>query len=605
LKEEKMKRPLNRTGVVKIWLSFGIAVALALSGITAALAVDYLDPTYGSPNGYVTLDGLSAGSALQSDDRMLVLNNGHLTRLLADGSVDASFGTDGVADPVFSEYAVFAVAPDEAIIVVDVCMARDVILTRLLSDGQLDPAFHSTCQSIQAEYWVFSIIDVVVQADGRILVGAFDLYMGDAFFGYSILARFEADGDLDVSFTNDGVLLFYPPSPPGGSTFSLVDMALQPDGAILLAGTVTNLHWPGQYPTYIVVVRLTSSGQYDSTFSEDGVFVYDYSDEAEFVYKIALQQNSHILVAGIETVSAVDIPIVLGLTPGGTLDSGFGDLGKISIPEKVKSLLVLLDDGFLTGGSEAGANDIVIRKFMENGDMDPSFGGSGSISFDTFGSIRAFHMQHNGQVLFTSASSSNQTFVARLGMDLTPHVTFEDVSYAYWARPWIESLYRAGVTGGCGTTPLLFCPADGITRAEMAVFLLRAKYGSSYSPSPATGGVFDDVPSTHWAAAWIEDLANEGITGGCGGDKYCPGAVITRAQMAVLLLRAKHGPAYTPPAALGLFADVPTDYWAAAWIEQLAAEGITGGCGGGDYCPETVVTRAQMAVFLVTAFGLP
>jgi hypothetical protein len=113
------------------------------------------------------------------------------------------------------------------------------------------------------------------------------------------------------------------------------------------------------------------------------------------------------------------------------------------------------------------------------------------------------------------------------------------------------------------------------------------------------------VPSTHWAAAWIEDLANEGITGGCGGDKYCPGAVVTRAQMTVLLLRAEHGPAYTPPEALGLFADVPADSWAAAWIEQLAAEGITGGCGGGNYCPATVVTRAQMAVFLVTAFGLP
>ncbi|MBI5296141.1 MAG: hypothetical protein HY869_11755, partial [Chloroflexi bacterium] len=43
----------------------------------------------------------------------------------------------------------------------------------------------------------------------------------------------------------------------------------------------------------------------------------------------------------------------------------------------------------------------------------------------------------------------------------------------------------------------------------------------------------------------------------------------------------------------------------AAWIEQLAAEGITGGCGGGKYCPKQVVNRAQMAVFLVKAFSLP
>jgi hypothetical protein len=77
--------------------------------------------------------------------------------------------------------------------------------------------------------------------------------------------------------------------------------------------------------------------------------------------------------------------------------------------------------------------------------------------------------------------------------------------------------------------------------------------------------------------------------------------------MAVFLLRARHGAGYTPPA-VGAgtgFGDVPTSHWAAAWIKQLAAEGITGGCGGGNYCPEAAVNRAQMAVFLVKTFNLP
>jgi hypothetical protein len=77
--------------------------------------------------------------------------------------------------------------------------------------------------------------------------------------------------------------------------------------------------------------------------------------------------------------------------------------------------------------------------------------------------------------------------------------------------------------------------------------------------------------------------------------------------MAVFLLRAKHGSSYAPPSigAGSGFTDVPPSYWAAAWIKQLAAEGITGGCGSGTYCPEAPVTRAQMAVFLVRTFGLP
>jgi hypothetical protein len=139
----------------------------------------------------------------------------------------------------------------------------------------------------------------------------------------------------------------------------------------------------------------------------------------------------------------------------------------------------------------------------------------------------------------------------------------------------------------------------------MAVFLLKGKYGQTYNPPAATGAVFGDVPAGHWAAPWIEQLYAEGITGGCGNGNYCPETQVSRDQMAVFLLRAKHGNSYTPPAANGDFADVPTNHWAAAWIEQLAAEGITGGCGNGNYCPTTIVNRGQMAVFLVAAFNLP
>ena len=142
----------------------------------------------------------------------------------------------------------------------------------------------------------------------------------------------------------------------------------------------------------------------------------------------------------------------------------------------------------------------------------------------------------------------------------------------------------------------------------MAVFIERGIHGSAYNP-PAVGGStsFGDVPPTYWAAAWIKQLAAEGITGGCGSGNYCPESSVTRAQMAVFLLRSKHGSSYSPPAvgdSTG-FSDVDPTYWAGAWIKQLVAEGITAGCGSGTYCPEAPVTRAQMAVFLVRTFSLP
>jgi hypothetical protein len=76
----------------------------------------------------------------------------------------------------------------------------------------------------------------------------------------------------------------------------------------------------------------------------------------------------------------------------------------------------------------------------------------------------------------------------------------------------------------------------------------------------------------------------------------------------VFLLRAKHGAAYVPPTPTGqAFDDVAPGHPLAPWIAELAAEGITGGCDvtTARYCPGDIVTRGQMAVFLVRTFGLP
>ncbi len=136
--------------------------------------------------------------------------------------------------------------------------------------------------------------------------------------------------------------------------------------------------------------------------------------------------------------------------------------------------------------------------------------------------------------------------------------------------------------------------------------MLRGIHGAAYTP-PAVGAStgFGDVSTTHWAAAWIKQLAAEGITSGCGGGNYCPDQVVTRAQLAIFLVRAKHGVAFIPPTATGIFTDVLTGSFGANYIEQLVADGITSGCGGSNYCPSNTVTRAQMAVFFVRTFNLP
>jgi hypothetical protein len=148
-----------------------------------------------------------------------------------------------------------------------------------------------------------------------------------------------------------------------------------------------------------------------------------------------------------------------------------------------------------------------------------------------------------------------------------------------------------------------YCPDSSVTRAQMAVFLLKAEHGSSFVP-PVCTGVFPDVPCPGPLTDWIEELFHEGITGGCGGGDYCPNNPVRRDQMAAFLLKAEHGSSYAPPTCTGIFPDVPCPSLFADWVEQLFHESVTGGCGAGNYCPANPNTRGQMAVFLVKTFGL-
>ncbi|HTY43422.1 MAG TPA: S8 family serine peptidase [Thermoanaerobaculia bacterium] len=189
--------------------------------------------------------------------------------------------------------------------------------------------------------------------------------------------------------------------------------------------------------------------------------------------------------------------------------------------------------------------------------------------------------------------------------DVLVSVDFLDVPPADPFHDFVNTVARNGVTAGCGGGD--YCPDASVTRAQMAVFLLKSEHGSAYVPPPATGTVFADVPQGSFAADWIERLATEGVTSGCGGGNYCPDASVTRAQMAVFLLKTHLGAAYAPPAAVGIFGDVPVGAFAADWIEDLYGRGVTGGCSASPllYCPNDPNTRGQMAVFLTKTFNLP
>jgi hypothetical protein len=112
---------------------------------------------------------------------------------------------------------------------------------------------------------------------------------------------------------------------------------------------------------------------------------------------------------------------------------------------------------------------------------------------------------------------------------------------------------------------------------------------------------FTDVPASHWAFKYVQKLKELGITTGCGSGQYCPEEIVTREQMAAFLIRARVGEDFSYDQN-PYFTDVPSDHWAFDYIQKLKELGVTTGCGSGQYCPQAEVTRDQMAAFLGRAF---
>jgi hypothetical protein len=167
----------------------------------------------------------------------------------------------------------------------------------------------------------------------------------------------------------------------------------------------------------------------------------------------------------------------------------------------------------------------------------------------------------------------------------------------------VETALHRGLTAGCG--PSAFCPEAPVTRGQMSFLVLVAREGAGFRPfnCPATGG-FEDVPPAHPFCPWIDDLAWREVTSGCGDGKFCPEAKVTRAETAVMVLRTLQPDLQPPGCTTPRFSDVPAASPYCRWVEELARRGVVTGCGGGRYCPDAPVTRAQIAAMLTTAFGL-
>jgi hypothetical protein len=189
-------------------------------------------------------------------------------------------------------------------------------------------------------------------------------------------------------------------------------------------------------------------------------------------------------------------------------------------------------------------------------------------------------------------------FVARV--DNVPFVDVAPTDYYFDAT---NIMYEMGITNGCLTVPLEFCPNETNTRGEMAKFIVTALEGGSnftYSPTP----YFSDVPPTYLFFSYIQKLYELGITDGCTTSPslmFCPNDGVTRDETAAFIIRARFAsiPFYYPTTPY--FTDVPPSDPFFSYVQEMYYLGISNGCSATPlmYCPAEILTRGEMAKFIV------
>lgn len=197
-------------------------------------------------------------------------------------------------------------------------------------------------------------------------------------------------------------------------------------------------------------------------------------------------------------------------------------------------------------------------------------------------------------------------------------ITFTDVPEAYWAFEEIMACVDAAVVAGYPDGS--YRPQVPVGRDQMAVYIARSLAGGDeYVPTGPAEASFSDVPTDHWAFDYIEYSMAQNVVQGYPDGEYKPLLEVDRAQMAVYIARSIVTPTgeaglidYDPPAEPS-FPDVPNTgygddgtepFWAYKHVEYCYEQGVVQGYDDGNYHPEWLVTRDQMAVYIARAFDL-
>jgi len=345
-----------------------------------------------------------------------------VVRYNTDGSLDTSFDTDGMVTTTFSPWDAYgvsaAIQADGKILVagnIGNGANTDFILVRYNSDGSLDSSFGTdgVVTTGIGTYGDF-VYALKIQSDEKIVVaGSSDNGPNDDF----ALVRYNSDGSLDMTFSSDGKVT----TSIGSANDVANAMVLQWDGKIVLSGVSYN----GSNFDF-TLVRYTANGSLDTGFDSDGKVTTDFGGSHENSYALALQADGKILAAGGRNNGTNDEIAIARYNTDGSIDTDFGTDGLQTTNMGLTSCAALsigiaLDGKILVAGRSTadGDEDVILARYTSQGALDSSFDTDGIVSTeigDYDEAANAMAIQMDGKIVVAGYSlngSDNDFALAR------------------------------------------------------------------------------------------------------------------------------------------------------------------------------------------------
>ncbi len=374
--------------------------------VTRLNANGTLDTSFGT-GGMQNYDATGTGTddnavsvAIQSDGKIVIfgdinsiagLSDYGILRINSDGSIDTSFGTNGVVRidisgaGSYEQPNALALQSDGKIILTGASTTAgnaNFTTVRLNTNGSLDAGFGAggiVMTDVNGGGFSDYARDVLIQSDGKIVVtGSIEATAGNWDIG---LVRYNVNGTLDAGFGAGGIVL----TDISGTVLQDDGFSLdiQVDGKIVVGGSTYALG-----NSDIAVLRYTTNGTLDNTFGTGGITVVDVSGTSttDMIYSMLLQSDGKILANGFSVIGGKNYFSATRINTNGTLDAGFAT-GGISIVDasrlaldnySLTSVINSTGELFFSGNFQQGAQShAVVAKLSSSGSVDTSFASSG------------------------------------------------------------------------------------------------------------------------------------------------------------------------------------------------------------------------------------